>query len=605
MPDITSDVNTLPLAPAQPMSHVPESTDDHHGPTTRSAKRKLDQRSLVLIQLRRKRVCHSIDGCVDAGERLRLGLRGGSNHRSRVVADSDDEYEESGKNAQAGSPETPPREPAAKADESLDESESTSSSQKPIEETDGTGSENDSSGPTSSSHKTGDDTGSKEDSSEPISSSRKTVSGTDSNSDETNESAGSSEEVANGSNTTSDTTSSVSETTANEESNDEKPSKKVARIETRLTERQPRHISGLLNNSNQCFSNSVIQLVDAAIDGHDIDVVLGEVESTSPFVDPKLSEDDSFMVPNTRSARKTAKKPLSKMDKVRAAVHDRIKKVRKSGKLQALSPRKHLRALLHRVRQIKGKGQSELVTPYVFQQILAYGDENESRQHLDGRDQEDCYEYLQAVLAGIKDDSGNNSEEDESGKPAIIDSLFDFKSETASICSNESCNRKGAIEKATSNTHTIQAPKSKANLEDLLEQSNVSELDIPCPKCGEETLERVTGFKDMADNFVLHINRVGEDQITKVKTAIELPMQEIELCGKKFMLNAVIRHRGDSVSAGHYTIFRKRSRDWITDGHTNSSWYHIDDHEILPVKAVNVKDHGRNGQSTILLFKAV
>jgi uncharacterized UBP type Zn finger protein len=103
---------------------------------------------------------------------------------------------------------------------------------------------------------------------------------------------------------------------------------------------------------------------------------------------------------------------------------------------------------------------------------------------------------------------------------------------------------------------------------------------------------------------VLHINRVGEDLETKIKTQIELPFHEIELCGKKFVLNAVIRHQGNDATAGHYTIFRKRNSHWETDA-SKSEWVKIDDHQIFDIDPKNIADHGRNGQSVMLLFKAV
>ncbi|GAB7325771.1 hypothetical protein MBLNU13_g09862t1 [Cladosporium sp. NU13] len=627
VPALTSHVSTWPPAPAQSPSDLPENDDHRHGPATRLAKRKFaQQQSAASNPLPSKRARAS------DGRWLLPTCRGGSTRRRQVVADSDDkdDDESSSKNAAEQSPATPTREPAAETSESNDEGESTSSSQKPIKNTDGSGSKDaDSSEPMSSSRKTEDDTSSSNndssgpasspcktvDSSGPMSSPRKTVNGTENSSDETTESAESSEKVANDSNSTSDATadatSSESATSANEQSSEE-ASRKAAKVKTRLTERPVRHISGLLNNSNQCFSNSVIQFIDAALDGHDVDTVLGPVESVAPFTQPPLQKSDSFSAPKTRGAKKGAKKPESKMSKARAFIHDRIEKVRKSDKLKelrTLSPRLHLRVLLHRMRQYKSKAQPEKVTGYLFQQILAYGDEDASRQHLDGRDQQDCYEYFDALLNGIKYNSGEDPTDEESAeKPAIIDSLFDFKSETASLCSNESCKHKGAVKEETNSAYTITAPEEKATLMDLLEESNVSPLDpvdMPCPKCGGP-LQRVTEFTEMADNFVLHVNRVANHETgEKIKTAIELPFQPIELCGKEYVLNAIIRHRGNTVQAGHYSIFRKRSRDWNTEARGTSTWYYIDDEDVSTINARDIKDHGRNGQSAMLLFKTV
>jgi ubiquitin C-terminal hydrolase len=542
-------------------------------------------------------------------------------------ADDDDDDDKSGENAPEKGPVTPTEEPAAKTDESNDdEGESTSSSQKAINDTDGSGCKDaDSSEPTSSSRKTDDVASSNnnnndssgpassprktDDSSEPMSSSCKTDNGTDSSSDETTESAESSEKVANDSKSTSDATqdatSSVSAGSADEQSSEE-ASKKAAKIDTRLKERQPRQISGLVNNSNQCFSNSVIQFFDAALDGHDVDTVLGPVESVAPFTSPDLSDDDSFDVPKRRGAKKTAKKPESKLSQVRTKIHDTIKKVRKSGKLRDLSPRKHLRALLHRLRQYKTKKQSEKVNGFLFQQILAHGEvsmADEPRDKFDGRHQQDCYEYFDVLLGDIKHNSGDDdSDEEATQRSAIIAGMFHFESETASKCSNESCDYKAAVQKAIGSAHTIHAPEKPAKFEDLFEQSNVSPLDQRCPECGE-AMARVTEFTEVADNFVVHVNRVEWPTTTKIPTAIELPLQPIELGGKTFVLNAIIKHKGYSVNAGHYTIYRKRNHDWVTDVHGNSTWYRIDDNEVSTAAAKDIKDSGRQGQCAMLLFK--
>ncbi|KAM0702372.1 hypothetical protein Q7P35_011282 [Cladosporium inversicolor] len=585
-PTLTSELSTWPPAPAQSPSSSPENDDDDHSPTTRSAKRKFERKGAASNPLPSKRARAS------DGRWLLPTCRGGSTRRRRHVVensdeddddDDDDDNDESSKNAPEESPATPTREPAAKTGEktgeSNDEGESTSSSQKPIKDTDGSGSKD------------------ADNSSEPMSSSCKTVNGTDSSSDEMTESAESSEKVTNDSNSTSDATSSVSETSATEQSSEE-ASEKAAKVETRLKERLPRQISGLLNNSNQCFSNSVIQFVDAALDGHEVDTVLGPVESTAPFTLPDLTKDDGF-----GSSKRGAK---SKLSKLRTSIHDSIKKARKSKKLRALSPRKHLCVLIHRLRQYKDKAQSEKVTGFVFQQILAHGEAGGYREHLDGRSQQDCYEYFVALLDGIKYNSGDESGDEESEqKPAIIDGLFDFKSETASLCSNESCDHKAAVQKETNSAYTISAPKEQATLTDLLEESNVSHLaDVKCPKCGG-AVQRVTEFTEMADNFVLHINRVDpKDRRKKISTAIELPFQPMDLGGRQFVLNVIIRHKGPTVQAGHYTIDRKRSRDWATEVHGNFSWYHIDDHEIYSIAANKIKDSARNGQCSMLLFKA-
>lgn len=599
-------MGTVPTVAAQASSTSSESTNRYTGPATRSAKRKLDQQDAAASPLLSKRARRSVDGNVDASERLLASCRGGSTRRRRVVAGSDDENDESDKR-----PETPKRDHAAQTEEST-EGEPMSSSQKPVNETDGSGSKNYSSEPMSSSRKTvsgADDSSSENDSSGPTSSPRKTVSGIE---------AESPEKAAEDPSGTIDTTSTVSAESTSEGNSDDKASMKAGKRETRTKGKHVRTVRGLLNNSNMCYITSVVQFFDAAFEGHDLDTVLGPVESTEPFIDPELKIKD-------RLPKRGAKTTKSKTSRLQAGVAGRIDKLGKDGRLDALSPRKHFRALLQRMQQIKRKNEDEdenkdksksqgspnLLSPYIFQQILAYGDETASRQHLDGTEQEDSYEYFQAVLAGLKDNSGvDPSDEESAEKPAIIDSLFNFKSETASVCSNESCDHKGAVVHAINNVQTIQAiqTRKKVTVEDLLRESQVSELDQNCPKCGQKTMERVTEFKEVADNFVVHINRVAENpktnKKTKIMSGVELPWGPIEVCGKQYVLDAIIKHKGSSVSAGHYNVLRRRSDDWRTFDNL-AMWFRFDDHRVSTIEKNHIRDHRDRGQSAMLLFKDV
>lgn len=643
-------MDTVAPAVAQAPSTSLESAKDHTGLAIQSAKRKLTQQDAASDPLLSKRARRS----VDVSERLLTGCRGGSTRQRRVVVASDDEHEDSNE-----CPATPKRDPAAQTEESAEEP--TSSSQKPDNDTDGSGSKNDSSESMSSSLKTVGGTGDssskndsseatssphqslsgtdaesvKNNSSEPMSSSQKTVSGTDAESvkDDSSEPMSSLRETVSGtdaesfenpardSSSTADTTSTVSAEDASEASSDDKASMKAGKRETRMEGKRLRGIRGLLNNSNQCFANAVTQLFDAALERHDLDMILGPVQSTEHPIDVDLRTYDSL-------PGHGAKKTRSRVSLLQAGIRSRIDKLRDDGRLEALSPRKHFRALMQRMRQInvkretkseakseakskaKDKDESGFLTPYIFQQVLAYGDETASRKHLDGLEQEDCYEYFQAVLAGLKDNSGvDPSDEESAEKPAIIDSLFEFKTETASVCSDETCGHRGAVVHATDNAQTVQAIKirRKVTVERLLTESQVSELDQNCPKCGQETLERVTEFKEVADNFVLHINRVCENQETgkktKIMNAVELPQKPIEICGRAYVLDAIIRHKGYSVSAGHYTILRRRSSDWTIND--TATWWKFDDHQVSIVDVDEIRDHRNDGQSAMLLFKAL
>jgi ubiquitin C-terminal hydrolase len=601
-------------------------TPPQHRPATRSAKRQLEQQDAASNPLPSKRARRSIDAGIDASERLLPRCRGGGTHRKRVVEDTEDDEQ---------SPATPEKEPAAQANERHDESKDTTSSQKPAEDTTGGNEDENSSGPTSSSRKSVDntdgstkDTPESKESTEEVtndSSSQDAASTTpataesnnnnSSSPDETTESA-TSPEVANKSGSDTEITPQAPTTSANEDISNLEASSEASTKSTRLTEVQLHNISGLVNNNQQCFANSVIQLVDAALDDHDVDMVLGKNGSTAPFSEPNLTPDDqeSLPEPTRRSkGKKNEKKRESKVTMIKSAIHDRIQKVRTEGKLKALSLRGHLRALINRMRQHKGKGSSKLVTPIVFQQVLAYGDEEADLEHLDGRQQQDCYEYLQAMVNGLKNDTSRDTSVEESvEKSEIINSMFETKTATRTLCSNESCDFQSENSISdTQNAHTVylarmggkKNSKTKKSAMDLMEESNVSEMDVECAKCGKGQLRRVTTLTKVADNFVLHILRAEDNSNRKIKTPVELPLRPIDLCGKQFVLNAVIKHKGDTTSHGHYTIFRRRTRHWVTA--TKSLWYEINDSDISPVDTTAVQDHNRKGQSTMLLFKAL
>lgn len=449
--------------------------------------------------------------------------------------------------------------------------------------------------------------------SEPASSSPRTDDTTPSEEKSSSGSAGSPCKPASDSDNTADTTPPATSTpetgdeAAESSTKTDEASEKVSKKSTRATEKKARHIHGLLNNSEQCFANSTIQLFDAALDGHDLNAVLGNTESTSPFTHPKISLDDGYAVKpkNTRrskaksQAKGSAQEPMSKLGKMKAAIKDRITKAVKAGKLKDVSPKKHLRSLLHYMRSWKGEGHPRWVTPFLFQQILAHGDEDASppRAHMDGVEQQDCYEYFQAVLNGVDESATESS--------ASLSSLFDITSETATVCTNPDCDHKGEATAQTSHSVSVAVSKKKLGLMELLEASNASELDLACPKCDQETLERRTEFTEASENFVVHLNRIGPDLVSKIRTAVDLPLQKVQIAGKQFVLNAVLRHRGDTVHAGHYTIVRRRSSEWTTD--EKSLWFDFNDADVEPVQMSQVRDYpGRFGfQSVMLLFKAL
>jgi hypothetical protein len=416
-------------------------------------------------------------------------------------------------------------------------------------------------------------------SSEPVSSSRKSVSGSieSADSSSSSESASSSQKSANTSSETLDTIVSEPEVAP------KKPTSAAGKKE--------RYVTGLANYGNQCFANSTLQLFDAAMDGHDLDLVVGKEEGTEDFEVHEVTSED----------------PVTRFGIIKRLVRNGIGRFRSEGRLKDLSPRKHLRALLSRMRGCKDTPKPDPVEPQVFQQMLAFGGEDTMFEHLDGSTQEDCYEYFCALMSRATSTAFEESDpapEKDLESATRLKSLFEIKSETIKKCES-GCGWKGPVQYESNDSVSTSVWKSGKSLDihDMLFASRKSTCeDQKCPKCGKETLASVTELKEVSDNFVVHINRVEGYEPRKIQTAVELPLKEIPFCGKKFMLNAVVRHKGPTVDGGHYTVFRKRASEWLTDD--KSLWYLINDEDVQAINKSDVKDNWR-GQSGMLLFKAV
>ena len=421
-------------------------------------------------------------------------------------------------------------------------------------------------------------------SSEPMSSSRKSVSGSiesaDSSSTSSSESASSSQKSANSSSVTLDTIVTVSEP----EDAPKKPTSKAAKKE--------RYITGLYNHGNQCFANATLQFFDAALDGHDLDLLLGKDEDDEQFHTPKVTSDDRDKEEN---------KTVTRITKIKNNIRKCIREFRSGGMLKNISPRRHLRVLLSRMRGSKDTAKPVAVAPIVFHQMLAFGGEDATFEHLDGTTQEDCYEYFGALMNGATSTTVEESDAAESA--AKLKSLFAIKSEVTKVCD---CGWKGPVQAETNEAVSTSVWKSRKTLgpKDMLHASSKSILeDQKCPKCGEETLADVTELKEASENFVVHINRVEGYGIQKLQTLVELPLGPIEFCGKDFMLNAVVKHKGYTVDFGHYTVLRRRSSEWMTDD--KSLWYQINDESVKAINKSDVRDFWKGGHSAMLLFKAV
>ena len=437
----------------------------------------------------------------------------------------------------------------------------------------------------------------------PMSSSRKSVSGSiksadSSSSSSSSEPASSSQKSANRSNETLDTILSSPEP-------EEAPEKT-----TKIAVKKERYITGLHNHGNQCFANATLQFFDAAMDGHDLDHVLGKDASIETFPSPNFTSEDKEKAAD-KVALERGKTPRTRVGQFKAVLRGGIKMLRSSGRLEDISARKHLRALLSRMRGSKDTEQPEAVTPIVLNQILAFGGAVESEfNYLDGTTQQDCFEYFHALMSEATRTTIEESDatlEEGAKNAATLKSLFAIKSEEGKVCSNPACDYKGTVEVKNDDTISTSVWDTKETLElqDILDVSSTSIVEgLKCSECGEETIANVTKLTEASDNLVVHINRVeASGSGRKLETQVELPLQPITICGKKFVLNAVVRHRGSTVYEGHYTVFRRRSPEWMTD--EKSLWYLIDDSDIESIKTSDVRDGWRRAHSAMLLFKAL
>ena len=356
-------------------------------------------------------------------------------------------------------------------------------------------------------------------------------------------------------------------------------------------------LNGLINHCNSCFSAVVIQLLDTALQDHDLNALLGDLDEVEAF-----GTDDKAC----RSFDKTAH--LGEMDpkavKYEKALRAAIRAAAKAGETEEVSAVKHLRSLLADLREdIRGAG-NQYVSPYLFQSVLAWGAAKDAdradgdlsdRQKMSGDSQECCFDYYQTVLnALLEDPHAKNSE--------ALKSLFEVETETTDICSKRECDYKSQPRKATSNYHDIVVPNTangkQCQLGRLLDASMNSKKQETCPQCPQGDLIAKTIFTKVSDNLVVKMNRTRYDEAsgeaTKVETLVDLKPHTLDIDGVDYELLAVIRHGGHSANYGHYTIFRKQGEDWYLLSDKDRS---------KKMTSAGVKDTVRSGQCAMLLLK--
>lgn len=344
-----------------------------------------------------------------------------------------------------------------------------------------------------------------------------------------------------------------------------------------------RQLKGLLNHKVACFSNAAIQVFDAAIEGHDVDSLLGAVTKTDGF---GLTPEELKLF--NKNQLKGLKSVLKKRNDLRAAV----RQAANAGEHDKVSATKHLRSLLYELHLQHQDGNKE-VSPFIFQTVLAWGcaedakrpeKELSPRQTLSGDTQEDCFEYFQTLLDVLcSEPSAHNADG--------INSLFSVETELRDVCSDK-CGYESDARPATSNYHSITVPSATAELQHvalgkLIDRSQRSCTDRHCA-CNAPLLQTTT-FVKAPESIVIKVDRAKYDKkkgLQKTMVGVDLfESASLEIKGKEYKVAAVVMHQGRSVGAGHYTVFRKHGEQW----------YLINDEDVGKRSEEMIKDSKGNG----------
>ena len=368
-----------------------------------------------------------------------------------------------------------------------------------------------------------------------------------------------------------------------------KPSKSSKKVSKR------RELNGTINHGLSCFSGVTIQLLDAALEDHAIDTILGEPSEVENFgvKNPKRFDNTLYFGVKDNGL-------LKREEKLRS----NIKEAAKAGETEKVSVAKHLRKVLNDLGEYYHGKVDKNVSPYLFQSVVAWGAaEDEDRtsndlsasQKLSGDTQEDCLEYYQTLLNTLTEDP-------HIGDAEKLKSLFEVRTNSHDGCSNEDCGYKSKPRKATDNS--IDVPKKDSgdsyDLKDLFLDSEESSRQDSCPECSEKSLTTKTKLTKVSDNFVMRLNKTAFDattlQTSRVDTLVDLKPQLVkDIIGTHYSLTAVIIHDGPSTHCGHYTIFRRH----------NDNWYLLNDKDCTKKDVSDVKDTPRGGHSAMLLYKKI
>ena len=234
---------------------------------------------------------------------------------------------------------------------------------------------------------------------------------------------------------------------------------------------------GLVNSWNACFSNAVIQFLDAALEGHDVDALLGELNDVETL---GLTARDISRFDSTAFARQMPRD----LDAKETALRSAIKAAARAGETDKLSAAKHLRKVLEEMRRDSEEKRIASASPYLLQSVVAWGaaddadrpdDEISERQKLSGDSQEDAFEYYQLLLNDLIADT-------RAGDGDALNEVFQIESETRDCCTDAKCGKKSDPRKAIDNYHNVDVKLEKD--EESTSLKKLFEASLESPKVG-------------------------------------------------------------------------------------------------------------------------
>ncbi|KAK3661202.1 hypothetical protein LTR56_000325 [Elasticomyces elasticus] len=349
----------------------------------------------------------------------------------------------------------------------------------------------------------------------------------------------------------------------------------------KMTKRSDSTLRGLVNYRDACFSNSIIQFLDAALAGEDLAQLLGSIDHTE-F--PGVSEGDLDII--AASSSTTTRGATVRRERL-------VEAIRNAGVEANTSVKKQLRKVLE---DLRDGSSSKPVKPILLQMVMAYeaagATESEAevaaREAMSGVSHQDAFEYYQSLLNKLCDkpstkdgQNGQNGQNDHDLK-----SLLDITSITTPTPAQKVASR------------TIR-PRS-LGLQARIDESLVGATDKKCERCGVGNMEWQTHVTAQPQLLVLKVDRVGYNKDTKQavkhKSPVVMPVDgKVCFGAQQYEVDAVVMHKGPNSKDGHYTVVRKHGK----------CWHWLDDRESRVVHRNSANGIPAAGESAMILLKRV